>query len=95
MQTDTVIASGDDALVWGSEGTWRVEDTISGAHSTHVFNHNSGIVRNPLGFTVSTSLDVIHTIADTWSTGHDYGEWTYRLWTNTYTPETTTQVRAG
>lgn len=96
VQTDTVIASCVNDLVWNKEqnpSVWRVEDTISGAHSTHVFNHNSGIVRNPYGMAVSTSLDVIHTVADTLYSDGTYGEWTYRLWTNTYTPETTAQVR--
>ncbi|MBO2454351.1 hypothetical protein J4573_45200, partial [Actinomadura barringtoniae] len=93
VQTDTVIASCDNDLVWKGDGVWKTEDTISGAHSTHVFNHNSGIVRNPYGMAVSTSLDVIHTVADTHYSDGTFGEWTYRLWTNTYTPEATAQVR--
>lgn len=84
VQTDTVLASIEGAAIWSGSGTWRVEERITPAHSGHAFNHNSGLVQTPFGTTPSTTLEVVHTVANGWTPSGGWGVWTYRLWFNTY-----------
>ncbi|KAB2347334.1 hypothetical protein [Actinomadura rudentiformis] len=85
VQTDTAIVSIDGGDMWAGAGSWRHEETITGAHSGHAFNHNTGIVRTPWGSAASdTGLEVVHAVGNGWAPGGGWGVWTYRLWSTTY-----------
>jgi hypothetical protein len=73
VQTDTVIASIEGAAVWTGTGTWRVEERITPAHSGHAFNHNSAWCRARSGPPSSTSLEIVHTVADGWTAAGGWG----------------------
>lgn len=86
VQTDTSIVSISGPDLWNNTGSWRLEETVTGAHSGYAFNHNSGLERTVYGRLVSeTSLEVVHAVAHARSDGAGgWGEWTYRLWSTTY-----------
>ncbi|MFD0902350.1 hypothetical protein [Actinomadura sediminis] len=86
VQTDTSIVSISASDLWSNTGSWRLEETVTGAHSGFAFNHNAGLARTVYGRPApGPVLEVVHAVAHARSSGAGgWGEWTYRLWSTTY-----------